>query len=86
MFEIYTYISFFKIVIYQRMFLYLPIDCGHPDNSSHAIVQTPTGTTYNSVAVYYCTIGYNMTGNNTRQCTTTGDWSGVAPSCNIIGK
>jgi len=43
-------------------------------------VQTPTGTIYNSVAEYYCIIGYNMTGNNTRQCTVNGDWSGVVPS------
>jgi len=62
------------------------IDCGPPENDPYATVQTPTGTTYNSVAEYYCIIGYSMTGNNTRQCTVNGDWSGVVPSCNIIGK
>ena len=53
---------------------------------TNATVQTPTGTTYKYVVEYYCTIGYNMTGNNTRQCTVNGNWSGVVPSCNIIGK
>ena len=65
---------------------YFEKDCGPPEIAINATVQKPTGTTYNSVAEYYCTIGYSMTGNNTRQCTVTGDWSGVVPSCNIIGK
>ena len=42
---------------------------------------TYTNTTFGSVAVYSCAVGYRLAGNNTRVCQPNGTWTGVAPSC-----
>ncbi|XP_053408096.1 sushi, von Willebrand factor type A, EGF and pentraxin domain-containing protein 1-like [Mercenaria mercenaria] len=44
-----------------------------------------TGTSYGSTATYHCTrVGYKMSGPDTRVCGQDGQWSGNAPSCDII--
>jgi sulfatase modifying factor 1 len=57
-----------------------PRDCGTPASSAHATVDAPL-TTYGSTATYGCVSGYVMSGEATRTCDASGDWSGNVPSC-----
>ena len=44
-----------------------------------------TGTTPGSTAVYHCGEGHELVdGQKTRECQTSGEWSGIAPSCALI--
>jgi len=38
----------------------------------------------NGVATYNCTIGYLMSGSDTRTCQVNGTWSGSEPTCSIV--
>ena len=40
-----------------------------------------TNITVNSTATYSCNDGYNLVGDTTRTCLTSGSWSGVEPAC-----
>ncbi len=57
-------------------------DCGSPSNPSNGSVNAPT-TTYGSIATYSCNTGYSMVGGAIRTCQAGGNWSGVAPTCEI---
>ncbi|XP_064386127.1 sushi, von Willebrand factor type A, EGF and pentraxin domain-containing protein 1-like isoform X2 [Halichondria panicea] len=60
------------------------VDCGPlTDPSNGMAVNTPT-TTFESTATYSCNTGYTLTGNMTRTCQAKGDWSGSAPTCDIV--
>ncbi len=39
------------------------------------------GTRPNSIAEYSCKSGYSLSGQATRTCLSTGEWSGSAPVC-----
>ena len=56
------------------------VDCGTLDDPANGIVSHNT-TTYNSVAMYSCNIGHNLTGNDMRTCLETGSWSGSVATC-----
>ena len=44
-----------------------------------------TGTTPGSTAVYHCGEGHELVdGQKTRECQTSGEWSGIAPACALI--
>lgn len=40
--------------------------------------------TYGANVTYFCGIGYELVGNPTRECLTSGVWSGVEPVCTIV--
>ena len=73
-----------KIVwIHLRSFCFS--DCGSLPDPVNGVVNTSAGTTYTEVANYTCDIGYNLVGDNQRNCMANGQWSGSAPVCNIKG-
>ena len=71
------------------MIIYIPliltvVDCGNltdPDNGS---VNHTAGTTNGQTATYSCDTGYNLVGDSTHTCQTSGNWSGRAPTCQGI--
>ena len=46
-----------------------------------------SGDSVGSVAVYFCTDGYSLDGDTTRECLSSGLWNGSTPQCveNIQG-
>ena len=42
---------------------------------------TTTGTGVGDTAVYYCDYGYEMIGDDTQTCQSSGNWSGSPPTC-----
>ena len=60
------------------------MDCGSLTNPGNGSVSTTAGTTFGETATYSCNTGYNLVGDNTRMCQTSGatvEWSGSAPTC-----
>ncbi|XP_035684197.1 P-selectin-like [Branchiostoma floridae] len=42
------------------------------------------GNSYGDLATFTCDIGYSLVGNNPLLCQADGDWSGTAPTCEIV--
>ncbi|KAK3102486.1 hypothetical protein FSP39_011702, partial [Pinctada imbricata] len=60
------------------------ITCGDPGDVPNS-VRSGTSYTYNSGVSYTCNPGYNMTsGDSNLQCSSTGQWSGVKPTCKFV--
>ena len=57
------------------------VDCGTLPNPVNGRVNHTAGTTLGQTATYSCNAGYDLVGNSTRVCETTGLWSGSAPTC-----
>ena len=57
------------------------MDCGTLPNPVNGQVNHTAGTTLGQTATYSCNAGYDLVGNSTRVCETTGVWSGSAPTC-----
>lgn len=43
-----------------------------------------SGTDFNDTCTYSCAIGYSLTGNKTRSCESSGNWSGKAGNCSLV--
>ena len=68
---------------FSSLTVYLAGDCddpGTPTNGQRSL----SSTTYNSVVIYTCDVGYTLQGSNRRTCQSNGQWSGSVPQC--IGK
>ena len=44
------------------------------------------GTTYGSLAVYSCNLGYYTNETKSRVCQANGSWSNTVPTCHVVGK
>ncbi len=56
------------------------VDCGDlPDPADGAV--THASTTFQSIAVYNCDIGFTLDRQAIRTCQASGSWSGEAPTC-----
>ena len=53
--------------------------CGSLTNPANGYVDTPSGTTFGSVATYSCDTGYHLNGDSTRACVY--GWTSSAPTC-----
>ena len=60
----------------------LAVDCGDPGTLING--RSSPSTTYNSVVIYTCDVGYTLQGLRSRKCLHTGQWKGSVPQC--IGK
>ena len=40
-----------------------------------------SGTTVGQIVTYTCNSGYELMGNSTRTCQSSGQWTGSQPSC-----
>lgn len=56
-------------------------DCGPLDDFDNGLVNTESGTTYNSVALYTCNEGYLLNGRARRTCLPSGEWALFTSSC-----
>ena len=60
-------------------------DCGLPEEAVHPLLLTYNSTLTGSIAVYSCTSGYALIGNDTFSvCDDEGEWSDIDAEC--IGK
>ena len=58
------------------------VNCGSPPvpiNGSVSI--TSLQTTFQSIAIYSCDLGFMLVGENRRICEAQGAWSGQTPTC-----
>ncbi|KAJ8897059.1 hypothetical protein PR048_002405 [Dryococelus australis] len=60
-----------------------PSDCGSPDKLLNTTI---SGTNYSvgAVIAYHCPEGHKLVGDKNRTCTSSGFWSGLAPSCQYV--
>ncbi len=58
------------------------VDCDSLNNPVNGQVNTSSGNTVGSIAIYNCSTGYNLIGNSSRACGSGGIWTNVAPECN----
>ncbi|XP_053391178.1 CUB and sushi domain-containing protein 3-like [Mercenaria mercenaria] len=58
-------------------------DCGNLTDPENGLV-IYNASTYGSVAVYICDVGFNLTGSNKTECSEGGFWTDSKPSCPII--
>ena len=56
------------------------LSCNRLDNPQNGRVDL-SGTTVGSIATYTCTPGFQLNGQQTRQCLVSGSWSGQEPTC-----
>lgn len=59
------------------------VDCGPLDDPENGRVDV-LGTTLGSPAIYRCSQGFELIGEERRVCTVTGQWSDEAPECRGI--
>lgn len=64
--------------------IFTAVDCGTPPPLTNGKVDTPSGTTYPSMATYSCFTGYNLGGVSTINCQTTAQWSSLAATCTCM--
>ena len=69
------YIALFFFII-----TLLAVDCGFLEAPKSSRVSL-SGTVVNSIATYSCFPGYELVGDETRICSTNGQWAGQAPFC-----
>ena len=67
--------------IYMILLISTVVDCGSLTDPANSQVDLTSRTTFNQTATYSCNTGYNLTGDSTRTCQATGNWSGSAPTC-----
>ena len=60
------------------------VNCGTPSSPANGQVSHTSGTTFGQTATYSCDTGYDLMGDNTRTCQSTGVWSGSEPTCQGI--
>jgi CUB/sushi domain-containing protein len=60
------------------------VDCGNPGEPTNG-VKVGSSTTFGSTVQYRCNEGYELDGNERRECQANGRWSGVLPRCVIGG-
>ena len=56
-------------------------DCGILIDPENGAVDLSQDTTFESIAIYSCDLGYNLNGPGTRTCQSDGEWSNTAPTC-----
>ena len=57
------------------------VGCSSLANPTNGQVSHTGGTTLGQTATYSCNTGYNLVGDSTRTCQSTGVWSGSTPTC-----
>ena len=57
------------------------LDCGPLSKPDNGDVVLNASTKYEAVANYSCNDGFQLVGDTSRICQSTGTWSGVQPTC-----
>lgn len=67
---------------YKIIFLFSVVDCGNLESPDNGTVDLSEGTTFGSTAFYSCDEIFELVGNSTRVCLSSGVWSNESPVCN----
>ena len=57
------------------------IDCYSLPDIENGNLMYSYGTVFDSIAVYYCDLGYALNGSDVRYCQVNGEWNGTEPAC-----
>ncbi|XP_052242561.1 protein lev-9-like [Dreissena polymorpha] len=60
-------------------------DCGTLPNPEHGSIEILSDTKYLAEVAYTCKHGYELIGDQSRTCQSTGTWSGETPYCRQTG-
>ena len=64
------------------MFVYsLVVDCGEVEVANGSTDLVLNSTTYQSILIHNCSVGYTLVGPSERRCLSDGYWSGRNPTC-----
>ena len=69
------------VCIYPK---YAVIDCGDAGTPGDGRRAGSTSTTFGSEVTYSCNDGFALRGSETRECQSSGSWSGSLPSCERV--
>lgn len=64
--------------------MYIVADCGPLANPSNGMVLL-TSTVFDSVATYNCSVGFELSNEDSRTCGADEEWTEEAPLCKGIG-
>ena len=57
------------------------VDCGSLEAPGNGTIDLSEGTTFGSTAFYSCDENFELVGNSTRVCLSSGVWSNAPPVC-----
>ncbi|WAR09791.1 CSMD1-like protein [Mya arenaria] len=61
------------------------VNCSSPETLQNgSVVLLNSTVSYEDLVQYSCIDGFNLSGNETRECLSDGNWSGMLPVCNIV--
>ena len=69
-----------KLINYLSLLL-IVADCGPLNDPDNGQVDTPSGTTFRSIATYTCDTGFRLFGSLSRTCRADGLWTSTDPFC-----
>ena len=81
-----NFVSVYPVMKIITMFIvYLVVTCAAPASVSDSTKSQEPPYYYNDDLTYTCDPGYELSsGDSTRTCTSSGTWSGIAPTCSRI--
>ena len=68
------------------IFVLVLTGCSILTDPVNGLVDTEMGTTFGSIATYYCLPGYDLIGTRNRVCGVSGEWEGSPPFCQGVGR
>ena len=71
----------YVIKLHYKSISTVSVDCGSLTNPNNGLVDTSSGTTFESTATYTCDIGYTLSGSQSRTCGAEGLWTFSEPIC-----
>ena len=71
-----------KDINMSNIIIIVVVNCGSPPDITNGTFDINRGTTFGSVAVYSCDVGFNLNGGAIISCQANGTWSGPIPTCN----
>ena len=69
-----------QICLLLPQYYFISVLCSCPIRPSDGTIEGCTGIEGSSIA-YKCATGFQLIGNDTRTCTPSGEWTGIAPRC-----
>lgn len=77
------YLKLFSFTLSFTTYFLTAIVCERLNNPVNGLVVL-SGTSVGSQATYTCNPGFTLVGMDTRECLSSGEWSGQAPTCTAV--